>query len=106
MKDHWGHCATARLCWLKFILCSAGVTAKITGAVAAQLLSRMVGGSGSTAGHIQVIPAFDVPSIKYDPIRRAFYRAVSGRSLLGTAQVTTAALSSKHMIPVMLLPET
>lgn len=36
---------------------------------------------------IQLISAFDIPSIKYDPIRRAFYQASGVRALHGSAQV-------------------
>jgi hypothetical protein len=48
------------------------------------------GGGGAGAGMIQVISAFDVPKILYDPIRKSFYRAPAPTSLLGTAQARHA----------------
>ena len=49
------------------------------------------GGAAGPCGStdlIQVISAFDVPKILYDPIRKGFYRAPKPTSLLGTAQVS------------------
>ena len=40
---------------------------------------------------VQVISAFDVPRILYDPIRKSFYRAPAPTSLLGTAQARPSA---------------
>ena len=68
------------------------MSAKITGKVAAQLLSKMVGGGGRMADQIQIISAFDTPSIKFDSIRKAFYQAHEGRTLHGTAQVSQQQL--------------
>ena len=45
------------------------------------------GGPAGTANWVQVISAFDVPKILYDPIRKSFYRAPQPTSLLGTAEV-------------------
>ena len=45
-------------------------------------------GPGGSTDLIQVISAFDVPKILYDPIRKGFYRAPKPTSLLGTAQVS------------------
>ena len=49
------------------------------------------------ADMIQVISAFDVPKVLYDPIRRSFYRAPAPTSLLGCAQVQLGG-------PVVLIP--
>ena len=56
------------------------------------LQSLLAGGAASGGGAggaemIQIISAFDVPKILYDPIRKGFYRAPKPTSLLGTAQV-------------------
>ena len=47
------------------------------------------GGPAGAANWVQVISAFDVPKILYDPIRKSFYRAPQPTSLLGTAEVGT-----------------
>ena len=46
------------------------------------------GGPAGAAKWVQVISAFDVPKILYDPIRKSFYRAPQPTSLLGTAEVS------------------
>lgn len=66
----------------------AGVTAKVSGAVAAKLVARVAGGSSRASDQIQVISAFVVPCIKFDPSRRAFYQVKEARTLHGSAQVS------------------
>jgi len=50
------------------------------------------GGPAGAANWVQVISAFDVPKILYDPIRKSFYRAPQPTSLLGTAEVGTISV--------------
>ena len=68
----------------------AGVNAKVSGAVAAKLVARVAGGNSRTADQIQIISAFAVPCIKFDPSRRAFYQVTDSRALHGSAQVSTS----------------
>ena len=35
----------------------------------------------------QVISAFDVPKVQYDPVRKCFFRPTASLKLLGNAQV-------------------
>ncbi|KAK9812075.1 hypothetical protein WJX73_003331 [Symbiochloris irregularis] len=62
-----------------------GVNAKVSGAVAAKLVARVAGGNCRTSDQIQVISAFAVPCIKFDPSRRAFYQVSGARTLHGSA---------------------
>ena len=55
------------------------------------------GGPAGAASWVQVISAFDVPKILYDPIRKSFYRAPQPTSLLGTAEVWTISVPASAM---------
>lgn len=55
-------------------------------AAAAELLGALRGAARQHADPVQVISAFQVPRVKYDPIRRTFYLAPDRPPLLGAAQ--------------------
>ena len=55
-------------------------------AAAAELLGVLRGAARQHADPVQVISAFQVPRVKYDPIRRTFYLAPDRPPLLGGAQ--------------------
>jgi hypothetical protein len=73
----------------KYISCGAAVE-RVTVEAVHEAIENVCGSSAQTA-LIQVISAFDVPNIAYEPIRKAFYHKRGPRSLLGTAQVRTHA---------------
>ena len=56
-------------------------------AAAAELVAALRGEARQGVEPIQVISAFQVPRVKYDPIRHAFYLAPGPAPLLGTAEV-------------------
>ena len=56
------------------------------------------GGPGGAANWVQVISAFEVPKILYDPIRKSFYRAPQPNSLLGTAEVSLVICSRNALV--------
>jgi hypothetical protein len=55
------------------------------------------GGPAGAAHWVQVISAFDVPKIQYDPIRKSFYRAPQPTGLLGTAEVLPSNLLTRTL---------
>ena len=59
---------------------------KVTASMAAQLVEA-VSGLQKAAEFVQIFSAFEVPYVKYDPIRKAFHRSGEPRSLHSTAQV-------------------
>ena len=54
--------------------------------MAVALINKHRGGS-KDVDLVQVISAFDVPKVKFDPIRRAFLRDETPALLFGSAQV-------------------
>ena len=62
------------------------------------------GDAANGAGMIQVISAFDVPKILYDPIRKSFYRAPAPTSLLGTAQARYGSRLAVGVVNKTLVP--
>ena len=67
-------------------LCWAAQVSVLDAAAAAELLGVLRGAARQHADPIQVISAFQVPRVKYDPIRRTFHLAPERPPLLGVAQ--------------------
>jgi hypothetical protein len=65
----------------------AAQVSTLDAAAAAELVAALRGEARQGVEPIQVISAFQVPRVKYDPIRRAFYLAAGPAPLLGTAEV-------------------
>lgn len=61
--------------------------ATISGADAASMLEKCAGQQTASAASVQVVDAFAVPRVKYDPVRSSFYRLPGPGTLHGTAQV-------------------
>ena len=66
---------------------------KLSKAEALDLVSRQSGGQRKI-DFIQVISAFEIPHIRYDPIRKAFYRHESPCNLFADAVVSCACFAS------------
>lgn len=59
---------------------------KVTTAQAQEAISSLCGSSQKTA-LVQVISAFEVPKLRYDPIRKVFFQVGGTPSLHGSAEV-------------------
>ena len=68
----------------------AAQVSTLDAAAAAELVAALRGEARQGVEPIQVISAFQVPRVKYDPIRHAFYLAPGPAPLLGTAEVPFA----------------
>ena len=66
---------------------SAGSASTISGPEAASILEKCAGRQSAGAASVQVIDAFAVPRVKYDPIRSSFYPLPGKGTLHGTAEV-------------------
>lgn len=71
----------------------AGQVNTLDAAAAAELVAVLRGSVRRGVDPIQVISAFQVPRVKFDPIRRTFYLAPGHAPLLGVAQVRSAMLT-------------
>ena len=68
-------------------------TSKLTREQAQAVISALCGTTRRTEP-VQVISAFDVPRVQYDPIRKIFYQQPARASLHGTAEVSTPVFVS------------
>ena len=64
----------------------------VTAAVAKSILPTFSGQQKASAACVQVISAFSVPRVRYDPIRNAFYKPPGKPTLHGLAEVESAYL--------------
>ena len=59
----------------------------VTAAIAKKILQTCSGQQKASAACVQVISAFSVPRVRYDPIRNAFYKPPGKPTLHGLAEV-------------------
>ena len=71
------------------LIWAADGDSKVTRKVAQDLITRICGQT-SDSDFVQVISAFDIPRVKFDSIRRAFYVDPQQAHLFGEAQVRLA----------------